>query len=204
MIFNVGAGGTTDADKIKYGDSNVGATLDELQEDVSELNERLVNENGEEFRYGYQDGKRGVWVKEADTDVFVPFRPNLSSKLVEFLNNSEFRFLLPSIDNYKAQYNFVDLLSSPVTNGDFTLINGILDYEYIILYCMYKRQASSNYNCVEILNSRAIIYDKVYASNLYDKNEEYRKYVKFIDETNVNVTSHEDNYNSALRILGVK
>ena len=30
MIFNVGAGGATDADKIKYGDSNVGATLDEL------------------------------------------------------------------------------------------------------------------------------------------------------------------------------
>lgn len=50
MIFNVGAGGTTDADKIKYGDSNVGATLDnlnenvdELQEDVSTLNESLNN-----------------------------------------------------------------------------------------------------------------------------------------------------------------
>ena len=41
---------------------------------VNELNSSLVNENGEIFRYGYQDGKRGVWVKEADTDVFVPFK----------------------------------------------------------------------------------------------------------------------------------
>lgn len=38
------------------------------------LNDSLTNENGETFRYGYQDGKRGVWVKEVDTDVFVPFK----------------------------------------------------------------------------------------------------------------------------------
>ena len=43
MIFNVGAGGATDADKIKYGDSNVGATLDNLNESVDELNESLGN-----------------------------------------------------------------------------------------------------------------------------------------------------------------
>ena len=41
MIFNVGAGGATDADKIKYGDSNVGATLDNLNESVDELNNSL-------------------------------------------------------------------------------------------------------------------------------------------------------------------
>lgn len=43
MIFNVGAGGTTDADKIKYGDSNVGATLDNLNESVDELGNSLAN-----------------------------------------------------------------------------------------------------------------------------------------------------------------
>lgn len=43
MIFNVGAVGTTDADKIKYGDSNVEATLDNLNESVDELNESLEN-----------------------------------------------------------------------------------------------------------------------------------------------------------------
>ena len=54
MIFNVGAGGATDADKIKYGESNVGATLDNLNESVDELNNSLANgqvkfkvENGE-------------------------------------------------------------------------------------------------------------------------------------------------------------
>lgn len=47
MIFNVGAGGATDADKIKYGDSNVGATLDNLNESVDELNESLPKYNEE-------------------------------------------------------------------------------------------------------------------------------------------------------------
>lgn len=37
------------------------------------MNESLTNENGEVFRFAYQDGKRGMWIKEADTDVFVPF-----------------------------------------------------------------------------------------------------------------------------------
>ena len=41
MIFNVGAGGATDADKIKYGDSNVGATLDDLNESVDELDKSV-------------------------------------------------------------------------------------------------------------------------------------------------------------------
>lgn len=44
---------------------------------VKQVNNSLTNENGETFRYGYQDGKRGVWVKEADTDVFVPFKSDL-------------------------------------------------------------------------------------------------------------------------------
>ncbi len=43
MIFNVGAGGSTDAEKIKYNDSNVGATLDNLNESVDELKESLQN-----------------------------------------------------------------------------------------------------------------------------------------------------------------
>lgn len=50
MILNVGAGGATDADKIKYGDSNVGATLDNLNESVDDLNESLSN-----MEYSYYD-----------------------------------------------------------------------------------------------------------------------------------------------------
>ena len=40
---------------------------------TKKLTESLTNENGEVFRFAYQDGKRGMWIKEADTDVFVPF-----------------------------------------------------------------------------------------------------------------------------------
>ena len=45
MIFNVGAGGASNAENIKYGDSNVGATLDNLNESVDELNNRLADGN---------------------------------------------------------------------------------------------------------------------------------------------------------------
>ena len=62
MIFNVGAGGATDADKIKYGESNVGATLDNLNESVDELNNSLADgqvkfkvENGELFYSVYTE-----------------------------------------------------------------------------------------------------------------------------------------------------
>ena len=40
MIFNVGAG-ESKAEKIKYGDSNVGATLDNLNESVDELDKSV-------------------------------------------------------------------------------------------------------------------------------------------------------------------
>lgn len=57
MIFNVGAGGTTDADKIKYGDSNVGATLDNLTESVDELDKSVgeLNESLQNIETSYYD-----------------------------------------------------------------------------------------------------------------------------------------------------
>lgn len=62
-------------------DAIVNITDDEetssFQTQINQINDSLTNENGETFRYGYQDGKRGVWVKEADTDVFVPFKSDL-------------------------------------------------------------------------------------------------------------------------------
>ena len=38
------------------------------------LNSSLTAENNQSFRYGYQNNKYGYWIKEADTDVFVPFK----------------------------------------------------------------------------------------------------------------------------------
>lgn len=53
---------------------------------VKELNSNLTNENNEPFRFGYdaQSGKRGYIIKEAGTDVFVPF----SSKLIQHIWNT--------------------------------------------------------------------------------------------------------------------
>ena len=68
MIFNVGAGGTTDADKIKYGDSNVGDTLDNLNESVDELNESLGG-----LRFGY-DGDSNTYGYYGADDSFIPFK----------------------------------------------------------------------------------------------------------------------------------
>lgn len=65
-------------DYLQVGDSFGAADINATNEKVNELNTNLTNENGEQFRYGYQDGKRGVWVKEADTDVFVPFSKNFT------------------------------------------------------------------------------------------------------------------------------
>ena len=77
MIFNVGAGGATDADKIKYGDSNVGATLDNLNESVDELNESLTNENAETFNFGFLNGVRGFFTNPSRADdSFIPFNSN--------------------------------------------------------------------------------------------------------------------------------
>ena len=42
--------------------------------DISMLNSSLTAENNQSFRYGYQNNKYGYWIKEADTDVFVPFK----------------------------------------------------------------------------------------------------------------------------------
>ena len=80
MILNMGSG---TASAVQYDNTKSGLEATNVQGAVDEVNERLVNDNGEEFRYGYQDGKRGVWVKEAGTDVFVPFKSGgISGKVV--------------------------------------------------------------------------------------------------------------------------
>lgn len=68
MIFNVGAGGSTDAEKIKYGDSNVGATLDNLNESVDELNESLGNYYDEETETLYINGGTSNYTYDSETE----------------------------------------------------------------------------------------------------------------------------------------
>ena len=68
MIFNVGAGGSTDADKIKYGDSNVGATLDELNESVGELTESLGTYYDDETETLYIQGGTSNYTYDSETE----------------------------------------------------------------------------------------------------------------------------------------
>lgn len=49
-------------------------TLITIMGEVAELNTNLVAENNQNFKFGFQNSKYGYWVKEADTDVFVPFK----------------------------------------------------------------------------------------------------------------------------------
>jgi len=71
MIFNVGAGGASNAESIKYDNSLSGLEADNVQGAVDELNDSLGG-----IRIGYDETtqKYGYWKKEADTEVFVPFK----------------------------------------------------------------------------------------------------------------------------------
>lgn len=47
---------------------------------LKEVNNSLIADNSQQFKFGYQDEKYGYWVKEADTDVFVPFNKTQAVK----------------------------------------------------------------------------------------------------------------------------
>lgn len=78
------------AKMIKFDNTESQLQATNVQDAVDEINTNLVNENNETFRYAYQNGERGVWVKEAGTDVFIPFS-RLTREIVTgtwFGNNS--------------------------------------------------------------------------------------------------------------------
>lgn len=59
---------------IEFNEKGLVDDVSELKEQVSSINTDLTASDGEPFRYAKVDGKRGIWVKEADTDVFIPFK----------------------------------------------------------------------------------------------------------------------------------
>lgn len=44
-----------------------------LGEKIEEVNANLISENNQPFKFGYKESQYGYWIKEADTDVFIPF-----------------------------------------------------------------------------------------------------------------------------------
>ena len=107
MIFNVGAGGATDADKIKYGESNVGATLDNLNESVNNLDNSVaeLNESVDELNnsldWKYLGSKKG------NADITLPNSFNeLYVEVVNGYMNWIYVFNLPyaTLTNDKKYY----------------------------------------------------------------------------------------------------
>lgn len=76
MILNVGAGGASTAEAVQYDNSNSGLEADNVQGAVDELNNSMTADNAQLFQFAYdsESGKYGYKVKEAGTDVFVPFK----------------------------------------------------------------------------------------------------------------------------------
>lgn len=87
--------------------SNIGANeINQTNEAVNGLNDQLSASDGEPFRYAKVDGKRGMWVKEADTDVFVPFKSGYDvSSIIELYENTYSVFLSTRGDDKLSYYN---------------------------------------------------------------------------------------------------
>ncbi len=102
MILNVGAGGATDADKIKYGDSNVGATLDNLNESVDDLNESLDKVR----TYVGEDGKLH-FVDASGADSVLPFSNSYQL----------FCVITTSTDQFQAGVCCIDIKDGVITKS---------------------------------------------------------------------------------------
>ena len=149
MIFNVGAGGATDADKIKYGESNVGATLDNLNESVDELNNSLTNENSETFNFGIKDGVRGFFTNPSRADdSFIPF--NKTRKTQELVKDIS----TPSTVTFEFNdlTNFVGLNFYKKENAKFSRVKNfsISDNSMTLEYANDVGTYSGNVKCIGV------------------------------------------------------
>lgn len=73
----------TVAQSLTSGINEICDNIDEVNDSIDEINDNLTANDGEPFRYAKVDGKRGMWVKEADTDVFVPFKSGIDVLALE-------------------------------------------------------------------------------------------------------------------------
>ena len=126
------AGVRGSAENLSYDNSVSGLDAKNVQTAIDKMSENLVNENGETFKYGYQDGKRGVWVKEADTDVFVPFSKGLNIGEFSFsgVNNS-----WTSINNLEIGKTYI--ITIMLANVEASDINTFFTSGFEILQSVY-------------------------------------------------------------------
>lgn len=131
MIFNVGAGGASNAESIKYDNSLSGLEADNVQGAINEVSDSL---GGLQFGYDETTQKYGYYKKEADTEVFVPFKSvgfELPHQLSFFGNG----ILSCSVNTmYFEKYDLTDVqtISFNVigpTSGSYPFTAGVCDIE---------------------------------------------------------------------------
>lgn len=180
------------------GDNFGAADINKTNEEVNQLNRNLTNENGETFRYGYQNGKRGVWVKEADTDVFVPFK----SGLVTVTNSFSLVQPLLNVNGLNATNGFVMYTLYPI---DFT------DIETIAYKFQHIMQGTRNV-CISITDAQLttnaeIVANAMVKNSLTSENQWVNTDpVRTLDVSNINGEKYIgitiENYTSTI-YLGV-
>lgn len=108
-------------------DNNIGNTPVEgsywtrtsIANDVSELNHNLTAQDGEQFRYAKQDGKRGIIVNEEGADTFIPFK---SGTMVIHLTHSTNSGLIINICDTQAKWTSKTLANA----GESYTYNGFV------------------------------------------------------------------------------
>lgn len=125
MIFNVGAGGASKAESVKYDNQTSGLTADNVQGAVDEVNGRLVNEDKETFNYGVKDGVRGFFTNPSRADdCFIPFS-SIQQILyhIKTVDTSGYANTGVSFDTYLVDTKYPKLISKAfitITHGAMT------------------------------------------------------------------------------------
>ncbi len=137
MIFNVGAGGASNTESIKYNNAesgleatNVQGAIDEVNNSVNEVNDSLTADNAQAFQFAYDSasGKYGYKVKEADTDVFVPFKSgmNIGTYGYHVINSTTAGYVCIAITEDFTQ----SIVTGSNTETSFKTISGVCSANY--------------------------------------------------------------------------
>ena len=95
----------------RFGASDINATNTK----VNELDSNLINSNGESFRFGYQDGKRGYLINEEGADTFYPFK-STDIYISHLVMPSGTIYVAPDQNQYGVEYHTVSIDNTRVTD----------------------------------------------------------------------------------------
>ena len=141
MIFNVGSGGASSADKVKYNNTESGLQSDNVQGAIDEVNNSLVA-NSNHFYFDYKNGKYGFNTDSSrGADTFVPFKSGVDSSIKLQLGTISFS----DNNSHDYTYNVPDNISiiGCYASGNHGIFYGVL-VENDITNISYDRTTYSN------------------------------------------------------------